>query len=178
MDLSVIFEIIVQEKDGAKASSVVTNELLNCWGISVDELYRDALDNTEAYCGVGCWSLVDMICEAASAVGAPKEELDAIFAQRDECPMWVVSTKNQFDGAIALIYARKSVLSETVGSPNFYVLPSSRHEFILSPDNEQSDIKRLRDRVMSTNRTSVVAEDYLSDSVYRYDAESDTFVIV
>ena len=177
LDLSVVFEIIVQEKDETKASTLVTNELFNRWGVGLDELYREAIDNTKAYCGVEYWSLAAILREQAEAAGVSKEEFDAISMWVDACPMWMLSTQNQCDGAIALVYAQRSKLSEIVGTESFYVLPSSRHEVLLCPNNEY-DVEYLHDMVKTVNRDAVLPDNYLSDNVYCYDAESDTFFIV
>ena len=61
-----------------------------------------------------------------------------------------------------------SVLKE-----NFFILPSSQHDLILVP-YDPSSVERYKNMVRSVNKDVVDIEDWLSDSVYFYDRESET----
>ena len=58
-------------------------------------------------------------------------------------------------------------LSEKMGC-DLYVLPSSIHEIIVVPAVSQCNEDELRDMVRDVNRSSVSNEDFLSDTLYRY----------
>lgn len=177
LDLSIVFSIVVQEDGNGVATTLVTNEILNEWGVSIEELHRVAMANTEECCGVSYTPMSDIIREQAHLAGVSDEEIDMMLAC-DILPMTILSTKNHIDGAIALMYAQRSELFEMIGTDSFYVLPSSRHEVILIPKTEDDIVDDLRYMVSSTNCEAVSRIDFLSNSVYRYDAETGTFVIV
>ncbi len=58
-------------------------------------------------------------------------------------------------------------MSEKMGS-DLYILPSSIHEIIVVPAVNQCNEDELRDMVRDVNRSSVSNEDFLSDTLYRY----------
>lgn len=53
---------------------------------------------------------------------------------------------------------------------NLLILPSSRHEIIILKEATASDVDWLKGMVMEVNGTQVAPEDFLSDSVYFFDA--------
>ena len=55
---------------------------------------------------------------------------------------------------------------------DFYILPSSTHEVLIVPKDEMVDLKELEKMVQSVNQEMVAAEEFLSDHVYEYDAQS------
>ena len=56
----------------------------------------------------------------------------------------------------------------------YYILPSSIHEVLLFPDKSLS-AQELKQMVVEVNATVVESEDKLTDSVYYYDCETDSF---
>ena len=51
---------------------------------------------------------------------------------------------------------------------NLYILPSSIHEVILIPFNEDFSVEELKEMVKEINTTKVPDNEILSDSVYIY----------
>ena len=82
-------------------------------------------------------------------------------------PIYVVSNKSKFRGAsgIADRTALKE-LADNIGIHDFVVLPSSIHECILMPKDENTDIQSLYNMVCEVNSTVVSPEDKLIDRVY------------
>ena len=66
--------------------------------------------------------------------------------------------------------AYSSVLSELAEKldSNLIILPSSIHELLLLAENADSEVEVFRSMVQEVNRNEVLAEDFLSDSVYRF----------
>ncbi len=64
-----------------------------------------------------------------------------------------------------------SRLAERLGS-DLIVLPSSVHELLALPETGGDDLGMLKGVVSEVNRSVVSEEDYLSDSVYRFDRGS------
>lgn len=82
-----------------------------------------------------------------------------------------VTCENEY-GASALFYPEflEQVAKRFRGK--FFILPSSIHELILVPDYGE-DVKGLKEIVSDVNDNSdaVTEEDFLSNSVYHYDAK-------
>ena len=82
-----------------------------------------------------------------------------------------------------LLDARKNAgltqqeLADRIGVHEFVLIPSSIHECLFLPDDEGADVDTLRMMVREVNETQVAPEEVLSDSVYRYDPETDAVVI-
>jgi len=55
---------------------------------------------------------------------------------------------------------------------SFYILPSSVHEVILVPDNEEISKDNLVRMVREVNATQVEEQEQLSDFVYYYNAKT------
>ena len=84
------------------------------------------------------------------------------------CDMYVLSNKTGLNGASAMLYnGLIEQFAEKVNS-NLYILPSSIHEVILMPYNEEYEIEELKKMVKEINSTQVPKGDVLSDSVYIY----------
>ncbi len=86
----------------------------------------------------------------------------------DSSQMLVISTENRHHGAALLLCP--NVLRETycmLGS--FIVLPSSIHELICIPDNENVEFDYLTDMVKQINTDIVEPSERLSDNIYIYE---------
>jgi uncharacterized protein YdhG (YjbR/CyaY superfamily) len=83
--------------------------------------------------------------------------------------MYILSNSNGINGASALLYPEViENFSNTIKS-NVYILPSSIHEVILVPFQEEIDKSQLIQMVNEVNETQVAKEEVLSSSVYYYD---------
>ena len=74
-------------------------------------------------------------------------------------------------GASALVYESIAERIYDLYGTDFFLLPSSLHEWILVPDNSDFDAENLKNMVMSANETVVAPTDILSDSVFHYGAD-------
>ena len=79
---------------------------------------------------------------------------------------WILTHENGWYGAARILDRELlKAMAETIGG-SYYILPSSKHELILLPEEKAEDPSRLPGIVREVNRTAVEKEDYLSDSVY------------
>ena len=87
----------------------------------------------------------------------------------------VLTNSGSIYGAAAVLYP--DVL-EQIGErmeENFFILPSSVHETILLPDDGNYRLSELKEMVWEINRTELMEEDWLSDTVYYYDQTMHVF---
>ena len=170
-DLAVVFFIPVDlEKDGdASAIVQVTIRMMESWGVTTDDLLKAALENTPALYPAKFRLLGDMFGEMAGGT----VEMSGSGPQ-----VYVVTNDKCVNGAAVALYPGflKS-MSEKMGG-NFYILPSSIHELLLIPDDGNADSQELRGMVAEVNATTVSAEEFLSDNIYRFSGKKESVSIV
>lgn len=168
LDLAVVFYVLLEVTKYGTATMPVRNAHLDMWGVTKEELYRRASENT-------CRLLPDEF----SAMSAVIEELSGMaFGQegREDDGEWgeemyVLSNRIRSYGAAAILYDNRL---EGIGAylkSNYYVLPSSVHEVIVIPEHEAVGKEELSAMVAEINRTQVEAEEVLSSRAYYYDRE-------
>lgn len=74
-------------------------------------------------------------------------------------------------GASALVYEGITERIYDLYGSEYFLLPSSLHEWILVPDNSDFDAESLKNMVLSANETVVAPTDVLSNSVFHFGAD-------
>ena len=75
------------------------------------------------------------------------------------------------NGAAVLLYPEMpKLIYETLGG-NYYLLPSSVHEFLVVPEERGIKPEELKKIVREVNETQLEREDFLSDEIYYFDGE-------
>ena len=164
LDLELIFYYLLPEEAKlGSASILIHNNHCEAWGITTEELFSYARDNTKHLNGLRIISMAEMLTE----IGGPE------FIQDKALPMWIMTSENKYFGAVGLYYA--DIIREFAKDrgKSLYVLPSSVHEIILLEDNGDDDSEKLREMVKEVNSTQVATEEVLSDSIYRFDLDSN-----
>ena len=138
----------VMETD--EISVCVTEHLRMDWDVSWDVIYADAL-------------------AADMRRGYRVRSLDSIFGFPAVAPILVVTNNECRYGASAMLHdvVLQSVLSK-IKEP-YFILPSSRHEILVYPDDGTFTATELRKMVMDINRDFVEPQDIISDKVFYYD---------
>jgi len=69
-------------------------------------------------------------------------------------------------------------IRDTLGETDFYILPSSIHEVIIIPaiQNNDEEIQQFQEMVKEINATMLDEEEFLSDTVYKYDAKEQKII--
>ncbi|MCM1412612.1 MAG: DUF5688 family protein [Lachnospiraceae bacterium] len=147
---------------------------MEAWGVDTQELLQRAQANTIKLFPWECARMGDILARMDGQDG------DALgldeFSQ--EVPMRVLSNSRRLYGASCMLYPGVlSGIAAEEGS-NLYVIPCSLHELILLPDDGEVPIDTLKAMVYEVNRTCVVPEEVLSDSLYYYDREKDEVVVL
>lgn len=170
LDLAVTFFIPVDMGDDSQgsASAQVTVQMMEAWGVSVDELYQAALENTPAIFPAKTQVLGDML---SGLMGEPVE------IPEGGPKLYVATNEKSMNGATVALYpGYPKAVGEKLGS-DFYILPSSIHELLFLPDDGETDASTLKGMVTEINATTVSEEEVLSDNVYHYSREADEVTI-
>lgn len=170
-DLSVIYRLVVKSYPDAIESTIVSNEMAEMTGMTEEELFRHAVENTRRMnpVSVTCMgNLFDGIPEGTSLPQEVREEME--MAKRTAESMWIISNSSGIYGAVSMLYEENlHQLSEKLGE-NLFILPSSINEVIAIPEEmAEKDMTHLVEMVQAVNMGSLELEERLSNSVYHYD---------
>ena len=168
LDMSIAYRIRLSEKHSELRSVLITNDMLDHWGITAEQLKQDAMDLApENY----PYTITGMCEVLAGSMDTTPEEM---LAGEDEI-MFVASNESRCRGAGVIAYPGfLDKASELLGG-DFFILPSSIHEVILVKDNGQFTSKELSEMVADVNSSIVKPEERLTDSAYRYDSNDHIF---
>ena len=167
LDMAKIYYIAVDDLvEGHVSRITITNDHMASMGCTLDELDAAAMANTLKESPAEVESMSKVL---SGLLGIPEDQFTAMYGEVD-LPMYVVSNQSKCDGAAVIMY--KDVLNQicdALGSNDFYLLPSSRHECICVPAGIGKDVDALRRMVHEVNATQVPPEDLLSENVYYYE---------
>ena len=161
LDLSVVYAIRGGNIDGSCASIKVSRELLKRYGISSVQLHQKAIENMEKD-GYVFRDLQSLIAEMMGMEGA--EEVQHI----NNTEMYVLTNRDRSYGAAGILNSK--LIKEFAGGRDFIILPSSLHEVLFVPVNDDIDKAVYDDMVTKVNEEQVCVEERLSDHSYYYDS--------
>ena len=156
------FAVICRVELSEEASTVVTDQLMQSFDISKDQLFLDAKENAPRLHPPVLKNLMEILFQAEPG----SMDMDS--------PLHVATTDIGEHGACVMAYPGfMDQAAETLGG-NFYVIPSSVHELLFLQDDDGRSAKELDAMVKGVNAQEVQPSDQLSDVSYHYDAETKT----
>lgn len=169
LDLAVTYYLEMGTIDGCDASAIVTNELMERWGVTEDDLYRLGMEKLASR--DGC-CIMDMLSVLNSVTQTGQNEMaEESGKDRNEPMMYVATNRGKRFGAGCLLNTSiLQDLAEKAGC-SLIILPSSIHEIIIVPQKSGFDDNIDIGDVQEINATVVAREECLSNSIYRYDRE-------
>lgn len=132
-DLALTFRWVAHSDDIGISTALVTNQELQVWGISMNELLLAARENTPRLFPVHMIDMDEMIAQA----GIP------ISLDESAIPMYIMTNEQEVNGASVLLYDNVLESFALEKKTDFYILPSSIHEVILVPSNKIDDPSAL-----------------------------------
>ena len=160
LDLSIVFELYWKQED-QHCSCLVYNSHLEQWGVTPEEVERQARENTPIRLPAVFDSLEQMLLPM---MGGLRQEPSGLS---------VLSNREGFHGAAAILYPGELKRAADQLQNDLVVLPSSIHEVLLLPDDPGQDYGMLTRLVQEINRNEVEQEEWLSDHPYRYLRQED-----
>lgn len=174
-DLSVIYRYVVAQDEQGVASFKVTNAIMEQAGMTPEELFQLASENTKKMFPPKIASMEDVMLDMMKGDGIPDELADelAVFFDTEKDPkasMWLIGNISGINGAVSMLYDENlQKLAEKMGT-DLYIIPSSVHE-VLAVSVEMGNPEELAEMVQQVNMSSVELEDRLSNNVYHYDKD-------
>lgn len=162
LDLVIIYTVQITNE----ASMKVTNQLLSEWNVNEETLYELAKENTPKLFSISIRSMFDTMLELMNLT---REE--AVMMGMPENDTQIIATNiHGLNGATVILYP--NVIEELYAKHGkFAVLPSSIHEVIIVPMNEELTESNLTQMVQEVNEQVVSIDEILSDHAYIYDGE-------
>lgn len=187
LDLAYVFYWVVKVKDDKFAMVRITNEdfkkmnitkrkLLNISKINTERLFPPKIDNMKR--------IIKKIFESDLKLFMNEQEFEMFYKEvlsneinTKSAEMFVISNNSGVNGASVMMY--KNFLKNFANKiqKNLYILPSSIHEIIILPCNNNFNIDFLSEIVCDVNRTKVPIDEILSDKVYYFDRKKDIIQI-
>lgn len=184
LDLAITYHCLVHNDEDGIGTIRITNEHLELWKASVQELHELATKNSMKRFPPVIRSMDEVIrglvVDESRKEEIPEEILEDILGSRadaDKRKMYILSNSKGINGASCMVY--ENVLrkfSEKVHA-NLFILPSSIHEVILIPDDKCIAKASLAQMVRDVNCTQVAGDEVLSDKVYYYSWEDNAISI-
>ena len=171
-DLSIIYRWVVNLDEKGIQSSVVKNSLANQLGMTEEQLFKCAVENTRRILPPTVKSMNDVMKEMFIADGMPIEIAEMMIGEIPEDKMmWVISNDRGINGAASMLYEDNlHKLAERLET-DLYILPSSVHECI-AVSTDMGDPYELAAMVNEINMDQVALEERLSNQVYHYDKDA------
>lgn len=184
LDLAIVFYCLVSYNDTCNATILIHNKHMNMWKTDLNELYLISKQNTPRLLGYQLRDMDEIMKEILFenlSKDNDEEEIQSLFndmmdssikeGSRNTIPMYVLSNKAKINGASCILYQK--VLEEFSDKiqKDFYILPSSVHEVIFVPFNNDYTKRELAEMVQEVNQTQVQKEEILSNTVYFYSKE-------
>lgn len=166
-DMAVVYRFVLDQTDSGNGTILVTNQLLDQYGITKELLRADAMENAPEIRPSEIRGMSEVMSELAPGM-IPE------VAPEDE-QMFVATVPNKIHGAGVIAYPNFMEDAVQKMGGDFFVLPSSIHEVLLVKDNGQVAAKELENMVKEVNATQVEPADQLTDHVYHYDSQNHIF---
>ena len=165
-DLAVTYCIMLKADNTGVTSIPVTFQLLETWGVEVDTLHELAVRNLTRLFPTTFVSMSSMLRGLLPAI-EDDDSSDGLFTQDDM--MFILTSEQKLNGAANIL--DKAMMDRVLDrfGEDFYLLPSSIHEWILVSDTGLNPAF-LTSMVREVNAGEVSVEERLSSHVYRYTA--------
>lgn len=157
MDLELVYRVVMGKEMNSLQTVMVTNNHLDLWKVTEEELYEVAKQNTPKIMEARIGTMGNIMRE----LGVPDSDIDDV-------PMYIITNEDRINGATVMLYHDKlKQLADRLDS-DLYILPSSVHEVIAVPA-EIGEAVAFAQMVREINRVEVSPEEVLSDSLYKFE---------
>lgn len=137
----------------------ITENMINQWGTSKEEIRKIAMENLTH--DIQFMNVSEMV----SMLNPNEIELPLV-------PLYVLTNKeNKLGAGVMMNPDIQSMIAEKLQG-DYYALPSSIHEFLIVPEKEAMPISEMEEIVREVNKNEVSELDYLSEHVQHYSAHA------
>lgn len=151
-DLAILPYVIIESKEMGAASMQIKKEHIEMWNVTEKEIFELARKNTPQI--------------------LPPEliQLHGFF--------YILTNTRKMWGASAILYPEILEKVYDIIGEEYYLLPSSVHEFIFMPKSFEIDKEHIRSTVEEINHIEVEDYEILSNNIYYYSHECKKIMMV
>lgn len=181
LDLAVVFYLILERNRKGQMTALIHNAHMTTWAVTKEELYQLAKENTPKLLPPVIRGLKDVMREIMrrSLDGPFEKELPEDFLDNSSLmpPLYVLTNQTQINGASCILYDNCLAEFAAEQDSDIIIIPSSIHETLLVPD-QGLDYNELLTMVIDVNKTEVLEEEVLANSVYKYEREEGKITVL
>lgn len=169
-DLAVIYQIVVSDKFDEKeyATISVKDAFFKQWNVSLEELDNAAIQNTKR--------LLPARLDNLAVVYSDVTGVELPFLE--EMNLHILTNNLKVNGAVHVLDADiMKHVGEELGVDSYYVIPSTVHEVLVMPYNEEYGYTYLEEVIREVNETELRDVDMLSVHAYVVDAKEGKFML-
>ena len=161
MEFALVFYVILDTDEEQTGTILINDELLDYWGVSLNELYEAANHNMPTLLPMKFKPMSDIMRELPLC---PPEIIS------ENSPLFVLTNEANHFGAASLMYDGILPYIADQLHESFYILPSSIHEIIIIPESASPSREELDQMIENVNTTQISPEERLGYFSYYYDA--------
>ena len=129
-DMAVVYRFVLSSDDDSRASILVTDQLLENMGVTPEQLHADAMENAPQIKPVEIKGMSKVLAEM---MGVEQAEMMGLFAVAPEDEkIYVATVPDKVHGAGVLAYQNFMDQAAERAGGDFFILPSSFNQFIIS----------------------------------------------
>lgn len=165
-DFALTYHIQFFKEDGIFGNVTITNDILSTLGVTKEQLHSDAMENAVRLYQPYIIPLQTYVCDYFHIEPLIKDQKNKVL---------IITNQLQQYGASVLFYPNMlEQISKLLGG-DYYLIPSSIHEWLACRYEDEDDYLFLHDAVLEVNEKYVEKYEWLSDMVYHYDAKWHIF---
>ncbi len=165
-DLAITFRWIAYQDEIGISTALISNQELKHWCVTVSQLFKDAINNTQRLFPAKIQRLKDML---------KAQNMDI---EEGDFELYVLTNEQGINGASCILYERLLKEFGQSQKSNFYLLPSSIHEMMICLDDPLISSSMLLSLVKDANHMVVTMGEVLSDNIYYYDYEKEVLTLI
>lgn len=171
LDLSLVFCVLLGKNEKETASMQIRNEHMKNWGVKVETLYKEAVNNAGKLLPAEFFTMKHAIEEMLETEAGRKENLLNHKGKDNKDTMYILTNPIRSFGAACMMYPHVLEMIGEMLKEDFFILPSSVHEVIIVPETEGLEDDVMNDMVAEINETQVAPVEVLSNHTYFYRRE-------
>lgn len=170
MDLSIVYRYIYDVGEESMVSDIISFDLAEMNGLQEESLYKLAYQNTKELMPVKLEKLEDKIRQLYKEMDMPDFMIDMMLGDipQDSMKIYVLTNDQGTYGAASLLYTEQLAFLAMLEQKDLYILPSSLHEVLIVPKDDNVTEEVIGDMVYTVNMAAVELEDRLSNETYYY----------
>ena len=170
LNLAICFYYAFNSEALGEGSIMIHHSFMERWGVTVEELLKQAEENTCRLYPPYLESVEKLVIESLG--------LERLPVKNDVIPLDVLSNNKRDFGAISILYPGMLKLYAKRCGGNFFIIPSSVHEVLLMRDTGEENPENFKQMIAEVNDFHLPKEEFLSNDLYYYDSAEETVLVL